>query len=177
MGERITEEDFLREVRGFQRDAFRLEARAAYALDYELEDFERFLAGRPRPPSEIDWWSPWLDRMRWFGSEGKHVSRVRILSEPPTDYQRWMLWSTPWHSAVGEDIRYLARSRAQEISIPLEQDWWLLDGERVIVMHFTDAGELGTKELITEPEDAAVYRFWRDMALRNATAAGNVAAA
>ena len=83
-------------------------------------------------------------------AEGKRVARVRILEEPPTDYQRWLLWASPWHAAAGEDIRYLPRSQAERISLPLVNDWWLLDDERVILMVFTEAGEISGKRLLTD---------------------------
>ncbi len=171
----ITEGEFLNAVRGISRSAFRLETRGAYVLGYERADFERFLAGSPVPPIELDWWRPWLDLVAQWTREGKTVSRVRVLAEPPTDYQRWMMWATPWCTRAGEDIRYMPRMTAERIGLSLGHDWWLLDDERVLVMHFTTAGEIDHKELITEPEPVARYRMWRDMATRNA--AENVSAA
>jgi hypothetical protein len=172
----ISEDEFLDAVRTFSRTAFRLETRDSYALGYERADFEAFLAGSPVPPSELDWWRPWLDRVTQFGREGKTVSRVRVLAEPPTDYQRWMLWSTPWHEAAGEDIRYLPRRKAYEIGLP-DADWWLLDNERAIIMAFDDDGNPVQKTLVTEPDLIARYRKWRDLAVRHATPARQIAAA
>jgi hypothetical protein len=87
----ITEEEFGDLLRTIGSSAFRLETLDAYALDYERADFELFLAGRPEPPP----WQEWLDQVAAQTREGKTVSRVRILAEPPTDYQRWMLWAQP----------------------------------------------------------------------------------
>ena len=173
----ISEDEFLNALRTFRRSAFRLETRDSYALGYEAVDFARFLAGSPVPPPELDWWRPWLDRVTRFTREGKMVSRVRILAEPPTDYQRWQLWAAPWHIAAGEDIRYMTRGAAEGIGLPLPHDWWLLDDQRVIVMRFTDDGEIESKSLITDPVPVASYRLWRDVAIRHATPARNVAAA
>jgi hypothetical protein len=50
------------------------------------------------------------------------------------------------------------------------QDWWLLDDERVIVMHFTAEGEVSGKELVTDGESVARYRTLRDLAIENSTA-------
>jgi hypothetical protein len=139
------------------RSAFRLETRATYALSYERADFERFLAGSPVPPPEAGWWRPWLEQISKLASEGKRISRVRVLAEPPSDYQRWMLWGNPWHAKAGEQICYLPRSRAERIGLPLVHDWWLLDDERLIDMRFTDAGEIAGKSLITDPGTVASY--------------------
>jgi hypothetical protein len=175
---RISEEDFDVLLRSFRRTAFRLEARDAYALDYERVDFERFLAGSPTPPPELDWWRPWLEQVARLRREGRMVSRVRVLAEPPSDYQRWMMWAAPWYAQAGEQIAYLPRSRADDIHLPSRgPDWWLLDDERVIVMQFTAAGEIAEKRLLTGPELISRYITWRDLAVRNATAAEEHAAA
>ena len=175
---RITEDEFDDLLRSFKRTAFRLEARDAYALDYEREEFGRFLAGTPTPPPELGWWRPWLDQIAQLAREGKTVSRVRVLAEPPSDYQRWMLWAGPWHSAAGEDIRYVSRSRYErQVDLPTEHDWWLLDEERVILMWFTDNGEIEQKVLMDDPGAVSRYIKWRDLAVRNATPAEQIAAA
>ena len=169
----ITEEEFGHLLRTIRSSAFRLETLDAYALGYERADFELFLAGRPEPPP----WQEWLDQVAAQTREGKTVSRVRILAEPPTDYQRWMLWAQPWYARAREDIRYLPRGRAAVLRLPLEVDWWLLDDERLVLMYFTSAGEVAGKILITEPGIVARYREWRDLALCNASTAEEVAAA
>jgi hypothetical protein len=164
-------------LQSFRRSAFRLETRSTYALTYERADFERFLAGSPVPPPQLDWWHPWLDEIARLTAEGKTVARVRVLDEPPTDYQRWEMWAARWHSQAGERIGYMPRSRAQRIGLPLLHDWWLLDDERVIAMWFTSAGEISDRELITEPGAVARFCEWRDLAVRNATTAEAIAAA
>ena len=174
---RISEDEFDHLLATFKRSAFRLETRDAYALDYERAEFDWFLSGQPRPPSEIDWWRTWLDQIARFTREGKQVSRVRVLAEPPSDYQRWMMWAAPWHAQAGEQIRYLPRSRAGQIPLPLGRDWWLLDDERVIQMWFTDEGEIDEKILTDDPAIITRYIKWRDLAVRNATTAERFAAA
>jgi hypothetical protein len=169
----ITEEEFGVLLRSFRRSAFRLETLDAYALESERADFELFLAGRPGAPP----WQDWLDQVAAQTAEGKTVTRVRVLAEPPTDYQRWMLWAGPWYARAREEILCMPRSRAAVLRLPLEVDWWLLDDERLILMYFTNAGEIVGKLLITEPGIVARYREWRDLAVRNATAAEEFAAA
>jgi hypothetical protein len=173
---RISEAEFLNAVRTFSQSAFRLEVRGSYALDYERRDFEGFLAGSPVPPPEVDWWRPWLDRVARITREGKTISRVRVLAEPPTDYQRWHLWAAPWHASAGEGIRYLSRSTAERIGLPLADDWWLLDDERVIIMTFTAEGEIDSKTLVTDPESVAGYRVLQDIAIRNSALAESISA-
>lgn len=180
MTEAATDEDLLWSdnlLRSFRRSAFRLETRDTYALSYEQADFEQFLAGTPTPPIELEWWRPWLNEIAQLTTDGKTVSRVRVLSEPPTDYQRWEMWAAPWHTRAGERIGYMPRSRAEQLGIPLLHDWWLLDDERVIAMWFTDTGEVSDRTLITEPGAVAWFCAWRDLAVQNATPAEEIAAA
>lgn len=177
MGRPISEGEFDEQLRTFGREAFRLETRPFYALSYERGEFERFLAGDPTPPLLVTWWRPWLDQILAMTRQGKRIARVRILAEPPTDYQRWLRWADPWHAGAGEDIRYLPRSMAEQIGLPLVHDWWLLDDERLIIMKFTDEGEIAGKSLITDPSVVRPYRTWRDLAIRCSAAAGDTVAA
>jgi hypothetical protein len=177
MAQPVSQTEFGRLLATFGRSAFRLETRAAYALGYERADFERFLAGRPAPPPDLDWWRPWLDQIRQQTGEGKTIVRVRVLTEPPSDYQRWELWAARWHADAGERIRYMPLSRAEAIGLPLDHDWWLLDEQRLILMRYTDAGEIASKELITDPAIIAPYLTWQQLAFRNGTTAGVITAA
>lgn len=173
----IGEDEFDDLLATFERTAFRLETRDMYALGYERRDFDQFLAGTPTPPPDLDWWRPWLDQITRQVREGKQVTRVRVLAEPPSDYQCWELWAAPWHAAAGEQIGYLPRSRAGAIGLPIDHDWWLLDDTRLIIMHFTDDGQIAGKTLTDEPRAVGPYRTWRDTAVRNATPADHHAAA
>jgi hypothetical protein len=161
----MTDEEFLAAVRGFASKAFRFETQPCYAMAYERPVFESWQAGAPIPPPEVDWWAPWLDRVARWTAEGKTIGRVRVLAEPPTDYQSWLLWATSWHAEAGEDIRYLPRGAAERIGLPLTEDWWLLDDERVVVLRFNDQGETVSRTLVTGPDAVAGYRALRDAAL------------
>src|ERR1035441_7672542 len=94
----ITEEEFDRLLATPARSAFRLETRAEYSLGYEQIDFDQWLDGHPTPPPDLDWWRPWLEQIKRLTGEGRQISRVRVLAEPLTDYQRWEMWAAPWHA-------------------------------------------------------------------------------
>lgn len=172
---RISEDEFGHLLATFKRSAFRLETRDAYAISFERAEFDRFLAGSPRPPSEIGWWREWLDQTARHTREGKQVSRVRMLAEPPSDYQRWMIWADPWYAEAGEKIRYLPHGKAYDLD--RSGDWWLLDNERVIILGFDDDDRLEARTLVTDPDLIIRYITWRDLAVRNATTAEEYAAA
>jgi hypothetical protein len=170
----MTEEEFVSEVRNFRTRAFRLEAQPGYVLAYERPVFESWLAGVPVPPPEIDWWAPWLHRVAGWTAEGKTIGRVRVLAEPPTAYQRWLMWATPWHAEAGEELRYMFRGMAEQIGLPLADDFWLLDDERVIVLRFNGQGEAVSRTLVTDPEVVAGYCALRDVAIGNSALAETV---
>jgi hypothetical protein len=169
MGTPITEDAFAELFHTFRRSAWRWEARTHYALDYEEADFRQFLAGRPAAPPDVPWWRPWLDNMQSLTRQGKNIGRVRVLAEPPTDYQRWEMWATPWHTAAGETIAYMSRGRALSLGLPLDDDWWLFDDERLLLMRFDESGRIDGKTLITDADIIARHCAWRDVAVRSAT--------
>lgn len=173
------EQDTLSEdlLASFTRSAFRLETRSSYVLGYEEVEYQRFVAGCPTPPPDVRWWRPWLDRIAGLTSEGKAISRVRIVDNPPSDYQRWELWAAPWHEQAGERIAYLPRASAIRLALPVTEDWWLLDDERLLLMSYDDNGRMLDPVWCTDPEKVAQHRMWRDLAVHHATTAENITAA
>lgn len=177
MPEPITDGEFGDLLRTFRRSAFRLETQPAYAMSYERDDFEAFLAGEPRQPDQADWFRPWLEQVRRQAAEGKRIARVRVHEEPPTGYQRWERWIGKWNVQAGEDIRYLSRSTAERIGLPLLIDWWLLDDSRMAAMRYSGTGEFESAVLVTDRSTIRTYLGWRDLAVRNAAPAEEYAAA
>lgn len=173
----LTKAEFADMFGDFTHTAFRLETRQKYTLSYEQESFEQFLAGQSPPPTEIDWWRPWLEHIAELTRQGKRVARVRVLAEPPTDYQRWGLWGGRWNTEAGEWIQYLPQSNAQQIELPVDSDWWLFDSTRLVIMHFDAPGNPTGNELITEPNIVAKHCEWRDLAVRHSTSIEGLAAA
>ena len=171
-----TADPFTESFQKFNRQAFRFEAQYAYPLGDGREDFERFLAGTPVPPPECAWLQPWLRRLSDWTLQGKIVSRVRVLAEPPTDYQRWLVYGHRWMVGAGEDIQYVHRSTAQRLGLPLGHDWWLFDDEWVIEMRFTPQGEVRNTMAVTDRAAVANYCNWRDTALRNSVTASIIVA-
>jgi hypothetical protein len=76
-------------------------------------------------------------------------------------------WAGQQTIAAGEVIRYMSRQCAHEVGLlPAagEDDWWLLDDDRLVVMRFNDDGRLVENELVTDPERVAQACAWRDLA-------------
>ncbi|WP_433679640.1 DUF6879 family protein [Nocardia sp. CA-119907] len=130
-------------LRSCQREAFHLEVRDSYGVAVESEPLRRFLDGEQA--GGFEWFRPWRSLIEETTGRGVAVRRVRVLTEPHTDYHRWMLTTTPQNIQAGEDIRYLPRQLAEDV--PAE-DYWLLDDERV-AFHARDVEGRGLGVTIT----------------------------
>ena len=117
------------------------------------------------------------DQIATLTCEGKQVTRVRVIEQPPSGYQRWGLYALPWHTEAGERILYIPRNEARSAGLPESADWWLLDDERAVIIAFDDEGRIEQRTLVAGPEVMVLYRDWRDIALRHAASAGQIAAA
>ncbi|WP_245925814.1 DUF6879 family protein [Nocardia nova] len=128
------------------RSAFHLEVRDEYHVPDEESRVRAFLAGEPAPYSH----TPWQDLMRETTARGVTVSRVRVVTEPHSDYQRWLLSVTGSNINAGEDIRYVPRHIAGQVP---PDDWWLMDAQRV-VYNLTDSAGVpaGGLAVTTDPE-------------------------
>lgn len=167
MTTRLTADDFNRLFRYFERTAFRLEVQPVYLVGYEQPSLAAYLAGRPEPLTAVPQYQEWLDRIRETTSQGRRVERVRVMEEPPTDYQRWEAWAGQWNVAAGEVIHYMPRSRAEAVGLPLEADWWLFDSQRLALMRFAPDGTPLGGEIISDPEMVAQHLVWQRIAVQH----------
>lgn len=149
----------------FKHSAWRLESRGRYAWDEQQDTYRQFTAGEP-VAWDLD--DPWCRERREQVALGKRFERVRILDEPPTPGQRYLLDNARRNRAAGEDIRTLTRVRADELRLPRE-DFWLFDSRVVALLHFDDADEMTSVELITNPVDVLRYCQAREAAWHHAT--------
>jgi hypothetical protein len=174
----ITQARSAKLLAGFKRSAFHWEAQSGYKIAAEAVPLAHFLeTGELLPPSQFGWWQEWLNSVAAHDRHGRTVQRVRVLSEPPTPYQRYLLAIGHWHAGYGDHAFYIPRSRAVTAGLPLTHDWWLLDSSRVILASFTPEGEVAGKEVITGENAVRPYLHWRNLALLHASAAEDIAAA
>ncbi|MBC8092046.1 MAG: hypothetical protein H7Y15_08945 [Pseudonocardia sp.] len=145
--------------------ARRLETRLAYTLSPAEQDQEpSFLAGGlDASPAFADWWVPWKAQVQRAIDEGGGYERVRVAADPPTDYQRYALWSSTFNVDAGETVLYLGRGAAAEVGVP-DGDFWVLDHRTVLLMHFAlDDVFLGATA-VTDPEVVSYHDAWIDTA-------------
>lgn len=142
-----------------RRSAFRLETRRYYAVPEETEPFRRWLAGEP---DDLAWHTPWLNRIRAASEAGITYSRIRLVDDPPTDYQRWGVALGETNAAAGEQLRHLDRIEAASLGVPVDVDWWLLD-DRIAVMRFDQHHRLIDLDILDDTVTVTRHRRWRDL--------------
>lgn len=120
--------------REFRHTAWRLETRRGYASDRTSPNrpaFERGEAFHFNPDSA------WHSNVRAQTEAGKRFERVRLIDEPPTDGQRFLLATGMGNVEAGEDIRNLTRAEAERLRLP-DYDFWLFDSKTVARFAFDD---------------------------------------
>lgn len=158
----------------FEHTAWRLETRRRYASDEDTSTYAQFTRGEPVDWNETD--SEWCANRRVQAALGKRIERVRIVDDPPTTGQLYLLDNARRNSAVGERMMNLARAEADRLDLPAE-DFWLFDSRMVALLQFDDADNLTGVELITEPAEVVRYSMARDAAMHHAVPYEEFAAA
>lgn len=135
----------------FGREAVHLEMRDVYAVKDEKERLARFLkTGYRDHDAEAEDRQPWITLIQEAAEAGKTFRRARIISEPVTDYIRFV-WAGAGHSVeAGEQIKWLPRRLASSIPLP-GNDFWLFDESTVIFTVFTGEGDVLERQLTTDP--------------------------
>jgi hypothetical protein len=137
-------------IAGFQREALHLEMRDVYAAA-DHSRFRRWLAGEAfDPEEEAEWWKPWREMMRRHREAGRILRRLRVVSEPVTDYIRFEWLDAAELVRAGEDVRWLPRQRASALLLP-GNDFWCFDAETVVFTHFSGDGEVQGYDLTGDP--------------------------
>ena len=166
MAQFVTDDEFDGFFRdGFQHTAWRLETQRRYDSDRQSETYRRFLRGED-PARDLA--GPWLANMRLQTGRGKRVERVRILDDPPTEGQQYLLTGTPYNLAAGEDIRHLDRAKAVELKLPMV-DFWLFDSRVMLELHFDEEVRYLGAERIEDPVRVLKACQVRDAAWHYAT--------
>jgi hypothetical protein len=108
-----------------------LELRDRYLVPDEEVEFQQW---RRTGVLDVDpdgaGWSGWTGIVRSALGRGCTVQRLRIVSEPVTEYTRWLHAVTAANVAAGEHVRWLPRATTRDLLIPAE-DFWLLDDHTV----------------------------------------------
>ncbi|WP_432156692.1 DUF6879 family protein [Streptomyces sp. bgisy153] len=150
--------------RDFKHTAWRLETRGGYASDRNSPKWARFLAGEDIAAAPDN---AWRQNVRVQTALGKRFERVRVVDEPPTRGQEFLLASAPGNVAAGEDIRNLTRAQARELRLP-DYDFWLFDSKILARFAFDDDDTTLGVYVSEDPADVLVACQARDAAWHHA---------
>ncbi|MEV2276069.1 DUF6879 family protein [Nocardiopsis sp. NPDC049922] len=139
---RITQQEFHDLFEEFESECLHMETRDAYGTQAEIEPFSKWLAGEP---DDFEWLQGWCDTLRRGVAQGKVLRRACVVSEPLSEYQRWAYSVTQPLVDAGEDIRWVPRRSVSSIPFP-GNDFYLIDGCKVVFMHYS--GEGATEDIV-----------------------------
>jgi hypothetical protein len=146
----------------FHRTAFRLEVRDQYAVASDGGDFARYLAGEDLPDAARK--NAWLEELSADTAAGKRWQWVHVVRGPLSDYLRYAFeWGYAINIHAGADVRILDLTERQRPAGLPDEDFWLLDDQAVLIMHYGGGGEFLGAEPAGQAE-LARYRRVRDAA-------------
>ncbi|ONK11460.1 DUF6879 family protein [Streptomyces sp. MP131-18] len=150
----------------FEHTAWRLESRCRYQAAEQSAAYQRFVTGQRTGPG------PAPEEPRGAGRRrqpalGRRVERVRVVDDPPTLGQLYLLDAARRNARAGEDVRNLWRADAEWLKLPGE-DFWLFDSRVLAVLRFDDADRLTGIEVVTEPQEVLRACQVRDAAWHHA---------
>ncbi|MFB9184756.1 DUF6879 family protein [Dactylosporangium sucinum] len=136
-----------------KRRALHLEMRDTYA---RTARFDAWKAGRMSDRGEAD--AEWRALLAPLVEHGADIRRLRIVSEPITEYVRYEFEVTQLANlAAGEVVRWLPRDRASDLRLP-GNDFWLVDDALLFNLSGGDGDWLG----VQPNDDPDVIAFCAD---------------
>ncbi|HVK21246.1 MAG TPA: hypothetical protein VM677_07785 [Actinokineospora sp.] len=141
-------------------ECWRWECQSDYsAIDSTL--MRRWRAGLGRDPAADVDWIEFVGRLR---RRGVRFERLRMLTDPPTEYLRMQLDFSAMNVTAGEDLRWIPAASAAGAPT---YDFYLLD-DTVAVLRFGATGHLTSVRVSTDPDLVHHHRAWRDCLWINA---------
>jgi hypothetical protein len=161
----LDDPEFARPFRDFKYTAFRLETLQRYAVTYEREAFERFLAGEER--GEFPGIAEWIEgTVTPAITSGKRLHRVHVVELPLSDYVRFESgWAYSHTAAAGEEIRILPVRQGEWPTELPHYDYWLFDSATVLSMRYDEQGNFESAEFEDDPALIVHANRWRDAAV------------
>lgn len=114
----------------------------------------------PTDPAFVRWqqtgdtsyeWDDWIELIGGVIARGVRFRRLRIVSEPVSDYIRWEHAISYGNVEAGEELRWLPRRLAYDLVVPVA-DYFMFD-QRMVRYNFTagDGRGLDVYEHVTDP--------------------------
>ncbi|WP_405137104.1 DUF6879 family protein [Nocardia sp. NBC_01388] len=146
-----------------ERRAFHLEVEDDHSVSNEDEPMRRWRAGLPPldPDNYPPDWKRWEDLTDAATARGVALQRVRVVSEPLTEYIRFLHAVTDRNQAHGEEIRWMPRHNLDTAEVTVDE-WWLLDDAALAWTLFDQQGDFAGFAVTRDPFDVARAMTVRD---------------
>jgi hypothetical protein len=141
---------------GIERSSWRWECQGYYSVDEAV--LECWRDGNASRGNEAD--LAWRDYIQGLARRGIPFERVRMLTDPLTEYLEWMLDTTDWNIDSGEDIRWVDQATARQLRMP-DYDYYIFDDNRVAIFRFDEAKILLGVTVIDDADVLARHQAWR----------------
>lgn len=169
----LSEADLGKLFASFSTSAFRFETRDRYISTVGREHFQKYLAGEA---DDHGWHRGWMEMLSRDVATGKTWHRVRIVTVPLSDYNRYSLGIGRLSVQAGEDIRYLTREAARTLRLA-PMDAWLFDSHLLVHLRFNCDDTFREAEVIEDRGVVDQHLVWRDLAWQHAIPLEDFAAA
>jgi len=136
-------------VKSIRKSFVHLETRDAYGTVTELPHWDKWRRGEPDDSDWLDWY---LEMLRGHRAAGRTCRRLRVVSEPVSDYQHWIFSHVDRFLDAGEDISYLSRRQLTEVMLPGSGDFYVFDVELVLFLHYAGSGRNTAYEVTDDPQ-------------------------
>jgi hypothetical protein len=142
-------------VRGITTSFVHLETRDAYGTEVELPHLARWRRGEP---DDHVWLADYLEELRGHRAAGRNCRRARVVSEPLSEYQRWVNSFVGRFVDAGEDVRRVARPRLTDVLLPGSGDFYVFDDRLVLFLHYAGHGTNTAFEVTDDPHTVRTCR-------------------
>ena len=140
---------------GITRSFVHLETRDAYGTEVEQPHLATWRRGEP---DDLEWAAWYLDVLRRHRAAGRTCRRARVVSEPLSEYQRWVIGHVERFVGAGEDVRYVARPRLVDVLLPGSGDFYVFDDSLVLFLHYAGDGTNTSFEVTDDPSTVRTCR-------------------
>ena len=130
-----------------ERSAVHLEMRDVYT---PADPWFRAWQSGDRAEFERRLQRPWLDLVHQVTRRGVELRRIRVISEPVSQYIAFEHATTGSNVEAGEQVRWLARRAAGGLLLPAN-DCWVFDERLVRFAFFDGNGQFLGTELCDDP--------------------------
>lgn len=141
---------------GCERSAVHLEMRDGYMRSdpaFIVWRAGHRLTDATLPPE----YAQWRATVAAAVARGVGVRRVRIVSEPLSEYIRFEHELTFHNIRAGEQVRWLPRKQASDLALP-GNDFWLFDDQLVVFNHFGGNDEFLENERRDDSDTVSLCR-------------------